>query len=137
MSYTRQDGTVENGVANAEITPMHLPATLETRSRTALKSFEAKWKYYRRYTIGTTGTNLRMPLDIFIASHIKYVRDLSMKHYLDMANDAGIVVFPMYPSITTELWKKVRSIDPRIIQLSHVEGGLQYRTAWDASVLST
>ncbi len=48
-------------------------------------------------------TNLRMPLDIFIPSHIKYVRDLSMKHFSDMADDAGIVVFPVYPSIPTEL----------------------------------
>ena len=97
-------------------------------------SLEANWKYYRRDTIGTTGTTQRMPLDIYIPSHLKYVRDLSMKHFSDMVDDAGIVAFPVYPSITTELWKKVQSIDPRIIQLSHVEGGLQYRTGWDASV---
>ena len=97
-------------------------------------SLEAKWKYYRRDTIGTTGTTQRMPLDIFIPSHIKYVRDLSKKHFSDMVDAAGNVTFPVYPSITTELWKKVQSFDPRIIQLSHVEGGLQYRTAWDESV---
>ena len=97
-------------------------------------SLEAKWKYYRRDTNGTTGTSLRMPLDIYIPSHLKYVRDLSMKHFSDMVDDAGVVAFPVYPTITTELWKKVQSIDPRIIQLSHVEGGLQYRNGWDESV---
>ena len=51
-----------------------------------------------------------------------------------MVDAAGHVAFPVFPTITTELWKKVQSIDPRIIQLSHVEGGLQYRTGWDASV---
>ena len=40
-------------------------------------SLESKWKYYRRDTTGTTGTNLRMPIHIFIPSHIKYIRDLS------------------------------------------------------------
>ena len=68
-------------------------------------SLEANWKYYRRDTIGTTGTTQRMPLDIYIPSHIKYVRDLSKKHFSDMVDDAGIVAFPVYPSITTELWK--------------------------------
>ena len=97
-------------------------------------SLEANWKYYRRDTIGTTGTTQRMLLDIYIPSHIKYVRDLSKKHFSDMVDEAGNVEFPVYPSITTELWKKVQSIDPRIIQLSHVEGGLQYRTGWDESV---
>ena len=51
-----------------------------------------------------------------------------------MVDEAGNVEFPVYPSITTELWKKVQSIDPRIIQLSHVEGALVYRNGWDESV---
>jgi hypothetical protein len=66
-------------------------------------SLESKWKDYRRDTTGSTGTNLRMPLDIFIPSHIKHIRVSSKKHFSDMANDAGIVVFPIYPSIPTEL----------------------------------
>ena len=97
-------------------------------------SLESTWKYYRRDTSGTTGISLRMPLNIYIPSHIKYVRDLSKKHFSDMVDDAGVVAFPVYPTITTELWKKVQSIDPRTILLSHVEGALQYRTEWDASV---
>jgi hypothetical protein len=36
MSYAQQGGAVENGAANAEITPMYLPDTLETRLQTAL-----------------------------------------------------------------------------------------------------
>ena len=97
-------------------------------------SLESKWKYYRRDTTGTTGTNLRMPLDIFIPSHIKYVRDLSKKHFFDMVGTDGMVRFPMYPTITTELWKEVQSLDSRILQLSYIEGGMRYNTEFSEAV---
>jgi hypothetical protein len=73
-------------------------------------SLESKWKYYQRDTAGTTGTNLRMPIDIFVPSHIKYICDLSKKHFSDMVNAAGIDDFPMHPTISTELWKDVQYI---------------------------
>ncbi len=59
---------------------------------------------------------------------------IELKTLFGYGGPAGFVAFPVYPSITTELWKKVQSIDPRIIQLSHVEGGFQYMTGWDESV---
>ena len=97
-------------------------------------SLESKWKYYRRDTTGTTGTNLRMPLDIFIPSHIKYVRDLSKKHFSDMVGLDGMVRFPIYPTITTEIWKEVQSLDARIIQLCYIEGTSRFNTEFSQAV---
>ena len=89
-------------------------------------SLKAKWKYYRRDTTETTGTNLRMSFNVFIPSHIRYVRDLSRKHFSDMVGEDGLVRFPTYPTITTELWKEVQSMDSRILHLWYVEGAQSY-----------
>jgi hypothetical protein len=40
----------------------------------------------------------------------------------------------MYPTISTELWKNVQSIDLQIIQLSFVEGALNYNAGWAEAV---
>jgi hypothetical protein len=61
------------------------------------------------------------------------MRDLSKKHFSDMANESGIVNFPLYPSISTELWMKVQSIDSRIVQMSFVEGALHLNAGWDVA----
>ena len=51
-----------------------------------------------------------------------------------MVGTDGMVRFPMYPTITTELWNEVQSLDSGILPLNYIEGGMLYNTEFSEAV---
>ena len=41
---------------------------------------EAYWRYIRRDTIGTAGTNMSMSMEVFAPSLVKCIKDMSEEH---------------------------------------------------------
>ena len=41
---------------------------------------EVTWRYMRRDTIGSAGTNMRMSLEVFAPSLVKHMSDMSERH---------------------------------------------------------
>ena len=76
---------------------------------------ESDWKYLRRDTIGTSGTNKRMSIKNFVPSLIQYIGDYSKRHASKIFDKVvGIHKFPSVPEISASMWGKVqKSRNPR------------------------
>ena len=61
---------------------------------------EAGWRYIRRDTIGTAGSSMAMPLEVFAPSLVKHMSDMSEKHACKILGaDTGMHMFPALPII--------------------------------------
>jgi hypothetical protein len=66
--------------------------------------FESNWKYAKRDTVGSAGSNMSMSLQTFIPSLIKYVGDTSGKHADKILGKKTCMhEFDAVPVITAEL----------------------------------
>ena len=96
---------------------------------------EAHWRYMRRDTIGSAGSNMRVKLGIFIPLLTKYISDLSEKHASKVLNvHTGAHSFPSNPHISSKVWHLVQQFDPARLILSRIEGGIKNRDRWTAEV---
>ncbi len=96
---------------------------------------EASWRYMRRDTVGTSGSNMRMSLGIFVPNLTKYITDTSGKHADKVLNSAnGKHQFPSMPTISTKLWKQVQAFDSMRLALSYVEGSKATQELWDHEI---
>jgi hypothetical protein len=94
---------------------------------------ESGWKYIRRDTIGSAGSNImmRIGLNIFTPLLTKYVSNLSEKHAAKVLHPgSGIHMFPSVPSISSALWSAVQKSDATCLLLSYAEGSQAVKDAW-------
>ena len=93
---------------------------------------EVSWRYIRRDTIGTAGTNMGMPLEVFAPSLVKHMSDMSEKHaYKILGKDTGMHMFPCLPCIKPAVWKSVQKFNVQRLQLSWVEHSQAMRYQWE------
>ena len=93
---------------------------------------ESSWKHMRRDTVGTSGSTMRMPLNIFVPNLAKHVSDTSAKHATKVLNTkSGKDQFQSVPSISTRLWKEVQSFDNSRLVLCYVEGSKESQSQWE------
>ena len=96
---------------------------------------ESHWRYMRRDTIGSAGSNLRVALSVFIPSLKKYVADLSEKHACKVLNQTTDKhMFQSLPSISTKMWNLVQKFDVSLLMLSRIEGGEAVAEQWSRAL---
>ena len=92
---------------------------------------ESHWRYAKRDTVGSAGSNMSMSLQTFSPSLIKYVGDTSGKHADKiLGKKTGKHEFDAVPVITAELWKAVQDFNMLRIRLAYVEHSNVYRIEW-------
>ena len=93
---------------------------------------EACWRYIRRDTIGTAGTNMGMSLEVFAPSLVKHMSDMSEKHAEKILDEeTGTHMFPSKPSISPAVWKAVQKLEMQRFQLAWVEHSQAMRYQWE------
>jgi hypothetical protein len=96
---------------------------------------ESHWKYCKRDTVGSAGSNMGMSLQTFTPSLIKYVADTSGKHADKILNKkTGVHEFGSLPFISAGLWKAVQDFNMLRIRLAYVEHSQEYRNEWQLAV---
>ena len=97
---------------------------------------EAHWRYMRRDTIGSAGSNMRVAVSTFISLLVKYVRDTSEKHADKVLNQkTGKHMFQSAPIITAKVWNNVQKFDIVRLVLSRIEGAETPAGKWKQEVL--
>ena len=88
---------------------------------------EAGWKYMRRDTIGSGGSNFRIGMDIFVPRWTSYVSVLSKKHVAKITDSiTGERRFPKLPTITPAWFRS--SMLGAFFSVSFMQIGLNART---------
>ena len=83
---------------------------------------ESCWKYIRRDTVGTAGSNMSMSLEVFAPSMVKHMSDMSERHACKMLDaTTGTHMFRSLPLIKPAVWKSVQKFNVQRLQLSWVE----------------
>ena len=91
---------------------------------------ESHWRYMKEETVGGAGTNMQMPLRVFVPSLKTFVRNASQKHAGTITGSNGELMFPSSPKITSALWKTVQAIDIRRLDLAYMEMSAAARESW-------
>ena len=92
---------------------------------------EGDWKYLRRDTIGTSGTNKRMSIKNFVPSLVQYVGDYSKRHASKIFDKVtGIHKFPSVPEVSSSMWGKVQKCQLHRLLLSAVDGPASVKAMW-------
>ena len=98
-------------------------------------SIESNWKYMRRDTIGSAGSNKRVSMRVFGPSLTQYVSDNSKRHADKIIVPAtGAHRFPMLPIIDTKMWVKVQKFDIMRVLLSTCTGSKNAKKSWLAEL---
>jgi hypothetical protein len=93
---------------------------------------EASWRYIRRDTIGTAGSSMAMPLEVFAPSLVKDMSDMSENHACKILGaDTGMHKFPCLPCIKPAVWKSVQKFNVQRLQLSWVEHSQAMHYQWE------
>ena len=92
---------------------------------------ESHWKYAKRDTVGSAGSNLGISLEVFTPSLIKYVGDTSDKHADKiLCQKTGVHEFDTVPVITAKMRKAVQDFNMLRIRLAYVEHSQVFRIEW-------
>jgi hypothetical protein len=93
---------------------------------------ESCWKYIRRDTVGTAGSNMSMSLEVFAPSLVKHMSDMSERHACKMLDaTTGTHMFRSLPLIKPAVWKSVQKFNVQRLQLSWVENDAGTRFQWE------
>ncbi len=79
---------------------------------------ESNWRYMRRDTVGSAGSNKRISMRVFGPSLTQYISDNSKRHADKLLLPTRAHRFPMLPTISTTLWGKVQKFDIMRLLLS-------------------
>ena len=94
-------------------------------------SIESNWKYMRRDTIGSAGSNKRVAMRVFGPSLTQYISDNSKRHADKIVvPETGAHRFPMLPTIDTKMWVKVQKFDGMRLLLSTCTGSRHAKKSW-------
>jgi hypothetical protein len=98
---------------------------------------ETHWRYLREDTVGTSGTNQGISLEVFAGSLVRYMKTSSERHgghankILD--EKTGSHIFPSTPTISMKMCKKVQTFDVQRLLLAHFQGSVlpkRAKTGW-------
>ena len=96
---------------------------------------ESHWRYAKRDTIGTSGTNQRISLDVFAGSLVRYMKTTSERHADKILDEkTGRHIFPSKPTISTKMWKDVQKFDTNRLLFSFLEGSDAVRKKWNEAL---
>jgi len=101
---------------------------------------ESHWRYTRRDTVGTSGTNQRISLKTFAGALVRNMRTNSERHAVKLKEwtkgcfPYAALRFPTEPIISVELWKLVDKFQAERLSLSFVEGKIKARKQWSEAV---
>ncbi len=86
----------------------------------------------KRDVCGVPGTNLSLPLEVFIPSLLTYCNTSSALHMgkLDKSNGGTNTLFPVKPTILPDMWKVAQRMDDRTLLLSHIECNYDHQRAF-------
>jgi hypothetical protein len=94
-------------------------------------SIESNWRYMRRNTVGSAGSNKRVSMRVFGPSLTQYLSVNSKRHADKILVAAtGAHRFPMLPTIDTKLWVKVQKFDIMRLLLSTCTGSKHAKKSW-------
>ena len=92
---------------------------------------ESHWRYLREDTVGTSGTNQRISLEVFSGSLVRYMETSSKRHADKILDEkTGSHMFPRTPKISAAMWKRVQSFDVQRLLLANFEGSADARKTW-------
>ena len=93
---------------------------------------ESHWKYIRRDTIGSAGSNKRMSIAVWLPLLFRYLEALSKRHAEKIKDPVtGVHSFPIVPVITNKLWAKFHKFDVLRVLCSFVAGGAGPNKLWE------
>ena len=96
---------------------------------------ESHWRYMRRDTIGSAGSNIRLSIAVFVPNLLKYISDLSEKHAAKVLNpNTGRHSFPSCPVITPKIWNKVHKFDTTRLALCSIEASAEVKATWNREI---
>ena len=96
---------------------------------------ENGWKYLRRDTVGSGGTNMKIGADVFVPRLTQYVSVVSKQQAARVAHPVtGKRFFPQVPTITPALWKEVQNFDVVRMLLSHLDDTPAKQKPWNRVV---
>ena len=96
---------------------------------------ENGWKYLRRDTVGSGGTNMKIGIDIFIPRLTNYLTVVSKHQAARIANPVtGKRFFPRVPIITSALWKAVQEFDVPRMLLCQLDDNRAQQKHWDSVI---
>ena len=92
---------------------------------------EAHWRYTRAATVGTSGTNQRVCLQVFSASLVRHMKTTSKRHAAKIVDEkTGFHIFPSLPTIPSSMWKEVQAFNTNRLVAAFVEGSDDVRRKW-------
>jgi hypothetical protein len=92
-------------------------------------------RYLKRNTIGQAGTNVCMPLAVFVQSIKTHETDFSIRHADGiLCEETGKHFSPSKPITTPAFWKKVQDMVVRCLMFAYDENSQASRTLWDRAM---
>ena len=92
---------------------------------------EAHWRYTRGATVGTSGTNQRVCLQVFSASLVRHLKTTSKRHASKIVDEkTGYHIFPSLPTIPSSMWTGVQTFNTNRLVAAFVEGSEDVRRKW-------